>query len=161
MLTILRAYWVAGRPGKLPYRLGSFENWSDLIVGAIVWLDQANPLDCAPGNHDEVEPTDAAHKKALKAWLRLERGQNGVTAKEAIEIAKDDPELHDALCDYCETANGQLPTPRELGCKLRADKERRRDIDGSLVCFDRLAKTNRRGSVLWFVQGMRGMAGDV
>ena len=42
-LTILRAFITAGRPVKLT-SYGSFEDWG-LVRGALVWLDQADPLD--------------------------------------------------------------------------------------------------------------------
>ena len=41
-LTILRAYHVAGRPNRPP-RLQSFEQWSDTVRGALVWLGAGDP----------------------------------------------------------------------------------------------------------------------
>ncbi len=38
-LTILRAYHVAGQPDE-PNRLGSFEAWSDLVRGSLIWLGE-------------------------------------------------------------------------------------------------------------------------
>ena len=43
-LTILRAYHVAGRPQK-PNPLGSFEAWSDLVRGALMWLGAADRVE--------------------------------------------------------------------------------------------------------------------
>lgn len=43
-LTVLRAYHVAGRPEK-PLPLGSFEAWSDLVRGALMWLGAADPVE--------------------------------------------------------------------------------------------------------------------
>ena len=43
-LTVLRAFVVAGRPGldKLtPF--GRFEDWSNLVRGALVWLGEPDP----------------------------------------------------------------------------------------------------------------------
>jgi hypothetical protein len=42
-LTVLRAYVAAGQPVKLS-AFGSFEDWT-LVRGALVWLDQPDPLD--------------------------------------------------------------------------------------------------------------------
>src|SRR5690606_23832657 len=45
-LTVLRAFVVAGRPGldKLtPF--GRFEEWSDLVRGALVWLGEPDPCE--------------------------------------------------------------------------------------------------------------------
>jgi putative DNA primase/helicase len=43
VLTIARAYICAGRPEK-PTPLASFEEWSDLVRGSLVWLDRADPF---------------------------------------------------------------------------------------------------------------------
>jgi putative DNA primase/helicase len=43
VLTICRAFVVAGRPGKAPH-LGSFEEWSDLVRSALMWLGEADPV---------------------------------------------------------------------------------------------------------------------
>jgi hypothetical protein len=40
--TIIRAYIEAGMPGRLPH-IGSFEEWSDLIRSALVWLGEDDP----------------------------------------------------------------------------------------------------------------------
>lgn len=42
VLTILRAYHVAGRPQKVS-PTGSFESWSRLVRAALVWLGEADP----------------------------------------------------------------------------------------------------------------------
>ncbi len=42
-LTLLRAYFIAGRPRHGAPRMGSFESWDDLIRGACVWVDLADP----------------------------------------------------------------------------------------------------------------------
>lgn len=42
-LTALRAYHVAGRPQQ-PDALGSFEEWSGWVRGALIWLGQADPV---------------------------------------------------------------------------------------------------------------------
>ena len=42
VLTILRAYHVAGRPNRPP-RLQSFEIWSDTVRGALMWLGAGDP----------------------------------------------------------------------------------------------------------------------
>ena len=45
-LTILRAYHVAGRPGRLP-QLQSFAEWSDMVRSAMVWLGVEDPVEDA------------------------------------------------------------------------------------------------------------------
>ncbi len=43
-LTVLRAYFVAGRPRYGKPRKGSFEAWDDIVRGAIIWAGGADPL---------------------------------------------------------------------------------------------------------------------
>ncbi|MDR1922242.1 MAG: hypothetical protein LBS31_10955 [Candidatus Adiutrix sp.] len=43
-LTILRAYHLAGRPKPDWKEFGRFEDWSNLVRGALVWLDTEDPL---------------------------------------------------------------------------------------------------------------------
>lgn len=42
-LTVARAYIVAGRPGKL-LALASFDEWSDIVRSALVWLGRNDPV---------------------------------------------------------------------------------------------------------------------
>jgi hypothetical protein len=43
-LTVLRAFVVAGRPGLDTFKsFGRFEDWSNLVRGALIWLGQADP----------------------------------------------------------------------------------------------------------------------
>jgi hypothetical protein len=42
--TILRAFVVAGRPGLDTFKaFGRFEDWSNLVRGALIWLGEADP----------------------------------------------------------------------------------------------------------------------
>ena len=43
-LTILRAYFVAGRPVQAGGVWGSYESWSALVRGSIVWAGLTDPL---------------------------------------------------------------------------------------------------------------------
>jgi putative DNA primase/helicase len=42
-LVIVRAYVVAGRPGKQP-QIASFNGWSDTVRSALMWLGEADPV---------------------------------------------------------------------------------------------------------------------
>ena len=53
VITILRAYHVAGRPNRPP-RLQSFEMWSDTVRGALVWLGAGDPA----GTMDRLRKAD-------------------------------------------------------------------------------------------------------
>ena len=85
-LTILRAYHVAGRPNRPP-RLQSFEQWSDTVRGALMWLGAGDPA----GTMDRLRKADpvlASLTAVLHAW-RDAFGFEPTTAREAIEAADD------------------------------------------------------------------------
>src|SRR5208337_1866684 len=69
-LTILRAYCLAGRPKQLIQRFGRFEEWSDWIRSALVWLGCADP--CKTRDRITLnDPERAATETVLAAWCVL------------------------------------------------------------------------------------------
>jgi hypothetical protein len=93
-LTILRAYHVAGRPDRPP-RLQSFEQWSDTVRAALIWLDAGDPV-ATMDRLRKADPELASLTAVLHAW-RPAFGVSPTTAREAITTAEDRPDLHDAL----------------------------------------------------------------
>ena len=85
-LTVLRAFHVAGRPGA-PSPLGSFEGWSDLVCGALLWLGCANPIE----SMDELRKADPRLDDitAVIAQWRLVMGDERVTVAEVIGQATE------------------------------------------------------------------------
>ncbi|WP_052120223.1 CHC2 zinc finger domain-containing protein [Inquilinus limosus] len=65
-LTVVRAYLVAGRPGKLP-AIGSYEVWSDMIRSALVWLGEADPVASMEKARDE-DPQLMEIKEVFGQW---------------------------------------------------------------------------------------------
>lgn len=84
-LTILRAYIYAGSPphGKAPY--GSFEEWDKRVRGALLWLDQPDPLD----SRERITGNDPAAtnlRALLESWFKAFDSRQ-VTAHEVIAAA--------------------------------------------------------------------------
>jgi hypothetical protein len=93
-LTILRAYHVAGRPNRPP-RLQSFEQWSDTVRSALMWLGAGDPV----GTMDRIrkgDPVLASLTAVMHAWFAAFRLEP-TTARKAIDAAEGRPELKDAL----------------------------------------------------------------
>jgi hypothetical protein len=68
ILTILRAYHVAGRPAQDLKPFGRFEQWSDLVRSALVWVGEADP--CQTREEIEVEdPERRGLETLLEAWF--------------------------------------------------------------------------------------------
>lgn len=83
-LTVLRAYAVAGRPGRLP-PLGSFEAWSDTVRSALVWSAQPDP--CATMEEARAaDPVLDSLTAVLSAWWGAIGGDK-VTTGELIRRA--------------------------------------------------------------------------
>lgn len=125
-LTVLRAYFVAGCP-EVPMRpMGSYDEWSRVIRGALIWAGQPDVAvtqddlrDCA-----NEERTDAT--TLLKAWY-AHVGQAPTTLADLLEsLARfefgQDPKkeaLKQALCNFCPATEGKLPTSQKLGYRIR------------------------------------------
>ena len=66
-LTIVRAYQVAGRPGRLP-PFGSFNEWSDCVRSALVWLGCADPVITTQTAHQN-DPNRQQAGALFEAWV--------------------------------------------------------------------------------------------
>lgn len=86
-LTIVRAYILAGKPGRLA-PLASFEDWSDTVRSALVWLDEDDPCVTMKIAHDN-DPIRVAFAAFAHAWAKeIGTGQgNQMTAAELIKAA--------------------------------------------------------------------------
>lgn len=125
-LTVLRAYFVAGCPKVAMRAMGSHEEWSRVVRGALIWAGQPDVAvtqddlrDCA--NEERTDSSTLLHAwyaylgKAptmlaalLEDLSRVEVGQH--PQKEA---------LKQALCTFCPGAEGKLPTSRKLSYRIR------------------------------------------
>jgi hypothetical protein len=83
-LTVLRAYHVAGRPGQ-PDPLGSFEDWSGWVRGALLWLGHADPVDTIEETREKDPKLDAL-TAVLTQW-HAAIGSANVSVRDVIERA--------------------------------------------------------------------------
>jgi putative DNA primase/helicase len=82
-LTVLRAYHLAGRPIKKT--LGSFQEWSHLVRGALLWLEEADPA----ATMEELrkhDPRQSALKTVMFEWDEEWKGRS-MTVSEMIQRA--------------------------------------------------------------------------
>ena len=146
-LTILRAFHLAGRPGSdslIPW--GSFEKWSALIRGAIVWLGLPDPaITRVELQADSIED-DELHQ-LITGWGEIDPGGSGMTCSEALGIVNDHPEQYETLRSvFTQISRNGFPSARSIGMKLH--NLRRRIYDGKY--FDRSESRSNRG-VVWRV----------
>ena len=127
-LTLLRAYAVAGKPNTQIKPWGSFEGWSDLVRGALVWVGQADPAlarqQLVAGGDSEA----AALRVLLENWQRIDPSNSGVTAARMLEAVmgsetSERDEVADALRDAVNEisppgAGGKPTSAKSLGRRL-------------------------------------------
>jgi putative DNA primase/helicase len=123
-LTVVRAYHAAGMPGRLP-QLASYEQWSDTVRSALVWLgheDPAKTMDTAR----EGDPETLAVREFYAHWQEVLTLNTGYTAVAIIAKANamapaygdgdtgfEYPEFRDLL--QRQAGEGRAISTRRLG----------------------------------------------
>ncbi|MCC7222006.1 MAG: toprim domain-containing protein, partial [Candidatus Contendobacter sp.] len=98
VLTIIRAYVVAGKPKQPLKNFARFEDWSGLVRSALVWLGEADPLT----GREQIEDGDPVRIKLralLLAWFATFKTAPA-TSKEAVTRANE-TELDDEGKEQC------------------------------------------------------------
>lgn len=129
-LTILRAFVVAGRPGLADLTpFASFEAWSDLVRGALVWLGEPDPCE----TRVEVTGGDSGREElvdVLAAWEGAVGVGEVVTTKELLGHAHREANEgpgHGALLAALEAVCPRGANPKSVGWYLRKVKGNIRD----------------------------------
>ena len=155
-LIICRAYIVAGRPDPAP-PLASFEDWSDIVRSALIWLGEADPV-ASMAETKKEEPGRQVLGALLAAW----QGSIGTgydtrkPLREVIELATAKayndgtgpvkmiwPDLAAAVA---ATGQGGKPIePESFGKWMRSNKDR---IVGDLHFTN---EPDPKGAATWWV----------
>lgn len=165
-LTILRGYFVAGGRPKTPIKgWGSYEGWSRVVRGALVWAGWPDPIEAV----EELRQTADARalKTALvRGWGELcdrRNAPNGLTVKHALaalfpteaELFSSHPELAATIEELCGGESSKRA--RSLGNLMKA--LRGKAFGGRAL----VGKEDRSGVAVWRVEGAgsAGSAGSV
>lgn len=124
ILTMARAYIVAGRPGKLK-PLASYPGWSDIVRSALVWLDKADPVATMAASAVEDEPRQQ-RAAVFRAWATEYVPNASVSTADLIEAA-----------DAVDTYGWIRPALRDA---LLAVAEQRGPMSTKSICSRRLGK---------------------
>lgn len=157
-LTIVRAYLLAGHPGKLD-PLASFEAWSDSVRSALVWLgepDVVSTLDTARASDPEQEKLSAFVAAVVDCYGV--GSDNAVTLRQMCRdallgsYAGGDPQftaLSEALTSICRTSGADRFDTVRLGHWLRVRKDK-------MVGGHRLASVMNTHTKIasWFVESL-------
>jgi putative DNA primase/helicase len=140
-LTILRAYVVAGFPNKLK-PLGSFEDWSNHVRSALVWLGETDPVDTMDGAR-ESDPVLTNLRSVMTGWAEAIGHTEQVTASKLVTYANKTFQSgafsgpveysHEILREALLTVASAGPTisTRSLGKWLKANSNR--VVDGMRI----------------------------
>ena len=111
-LTIVRAYHFAGRPERLA-PLASFEDWSDMVRSALVWLGEDDPISTMEKAR-ENDPARVSFAGLVHAWAH-EIGTGRNYEMTAAELIKAIGEGYDGVYRYPqlrETLHDIIPEKR-------------------------------------------------
>jgi hypothetical protein len=128
-LTVLKAYAMAGMPEVELPPFGSFEEWSTIVRGALVWCGLSDPASTRHELEDEAEEGVSEHARLVEGWhqLQVEMGrEDGMTVKEALAFLEREPSaaplLHEVF-DGMKRGKAKLD-PLVVARRLRESKER-------------------------------------
>jgi hypothetical protein len=148
-LTILRAFFVA-KVGRQAPPLGSFEQWSDMVRGALLWLGEPDPCDVMKRARD-TDPKLQDLRELLHAWFAVVKGAAVRTQDIIREATRQTVGCEYINSDLREAAlavagSGGAINGRRLGRYLGASADR--IIDGMKFVHRGL----RGGSALWAIE---------
>lgn len=131
-LTLLRAYEVAGRPDQGLRPWGSYESWSDLVRGALVWMGMPDPAETREGLESAADPESAARASLVEGLAEVfeslgRSATAGELLKELEEPGNSDHYTTLRLAfgeSFPRLKSGELPSTRSLGKKLRSIRDR-------------------------------------
>ncbi len=159
--TILVAYCQAGRPKQNLRPFGSFEEWSELIRGALVWAGLPDPLEAREEFLAISDTGSDALRQLIAALQGYEHSTRGFVVSSLIaDLYSSTPPndiasvaLRAAIEEFCGCAAGKKPSARQFGNKLKS--VRRRPCGGWYLDID-TNRNNRNGTVWRLYQSTSG-----
>lgn len=125
-LTILRAYHIQGCPKQVIHPFGRFEDWSNTIRSALIWIGMADPCNSRK-EIEESDPVRLSLANLFSAWHK-EFGDLSIKTKDIVKRAREGEEenhevLRSALEELGTDSRGNL-NEKTLGHKLASFKNR-------------------------------------
>jgi len=157
ILTILRAYVVAGSPPVEGAVWGSFESWANRIAKPLIWLGMDDP--CESRRDFESGPTATGSRAAalLGSWRRV-YPETAVTVSQVLrDIANEKMKegkaadgdtllLADAIQAFVPAKAGEFPSVFAIGKRLGSIKD---SVHADLRV---VAEGERDGTTMWRVE---------
>lgn len=148
-LTILSGFLRSASQAPELKPFGSFEDWSRVVRGAIVWAGQPDPCE-ARSELARADTTGDALAALLAAWQRYHKVRRPVSlARLILGIQRSEEAdavmLRAAIEDFCNVPTGKTISAQALGSRLR--DVRRRVMQGRY--FDSQRRSQNR--LIWEV----------
>ncbi len=147
-ITILAAYYAAGRPDMNLSPWGSFEGWSNLVRQAVVWAGMADPGASRTDLNSQADREAVALRQLIEGWEEIDPSSAGMTVAAILQELAAYPThyegLKSALFELAPPRDGKTLNPRSIGMKLH--HLRRRVVGGKL-----LDKRDSRQGAIWRV----------
>lgn len=145
-LTILDAYVQAGRPSMNLRHWGSFESWSDLVRGAVVFAGLPDPGESRSMLAERSDTQANALRALIHHWPNIEPGRKELTAAEILQHAEQSP-LREIIIEFCDCPVSELPSPTSFGKKMAR-------FVGTVVSGQCIANRDSHGTKLWRVESV-------
>jgi len=165
VLTLLRAYHVAGRPDQHLKPWGSFEGWSRLVRHSLVWAGMSDPGETRQELVLQADTDATALRNLIDGFEQLDPFSHGRTVSEILRACqKPDSEfetdtheqLREAILELT-SARTNMPSSNKVGKMFK--KMKGRVISGK--CLDvRLIKNNSQFWVIRKLDNKNGECGD-
>lgn len=157
-LTILKGYIIAGKPKQDIPQYGSFEEWSDLVRSALVWLGQADPC-LTRAKIEKDDPIKINFSRIVNLWNTIYQNDS-VTASQILNDCNTATENKDTSSDKYELAQvfmevtrtkGKILNAEPLGKWLRSNKDKIQD--GYKITKDPYVTGKKSSWILEKIQG--------
>jgi len=130
-LTILKAYANAGKPKQKIPQYGSFEEWSNWVRSALVWLGCADP-NLTREKIEQSDPVKTNNRVIVNLWNKIygnspmKVSEIVTDCNEAIEEKNIDSDIHELAQMFIEVTRtrGKLLNGSSVGYWLRANKDK-------------------------------------
>lgn len=151
VLTILGAYFAAGKPPVKMKPWGSFEAWSKVVRAAIMWLGLPDPAEGREGLRVAADPTRGAMCDVINQWKLIDPDNRGLTCNQVIAAVFPPKPLETPsnLADLAEALDTLAPNRKgnQLGYKFRHFRHTPFETTAGPMCIDHVS--SRSGTVRW------------
>ena len=148
VLTLARAWHVAGRKGKPHKRLGSYEGFTSVIGGILANAGESHFLENVEQAQTEADDQGLELEAFLDAIAERLGIGNSFTIKELNLKIKEDQGLRDSMPTALSAAD-EKALPQKLGGLLKRSKDTR--VGDSLRRFEKVGTDSNSKAALWAV----------